>query len=280
MPDIEDKSAFLPFSQNWENAPRVEGENRPVPQSPPSHGGARPPIRGIIFDFDGLILDTEEPEYRAWATIYEEYGCELPLDRWTAAIGTTSGAFDPCSHLEWALGGSLSEPARSPAANMPPKLDSAAIRTKSQLIFRSLLAAKSPLPGVRTYLQDAERLGLKMAVASSSPGHWIEGHLKRLELRRYFSCIRCADHVRAVKPDPALYLLALEALELSANEAVALEDSPNGVRAAKAAGLFCAAVPNAMTRGLDFRDADVILASLEETPLDALLKIQAESLQH
>jgi beta-phosphoglucomutase-like phosphatase (HAD superfamily) len=108
-------------------------------------------------------------------------------------------------------------------------------------------------------------------VASSSSVGWVDGHLRRLGLRDAFAVVRCAGDVPRVKPDPALYLSVLEATGIPAAEALALEDSPNGVLAAKRAGLACVAVPNPLTARLDLGAADLRLGSLAELPLSELL---------
>ena len=109
------------------------------------------------------------------------------------------------------------------------------------------------------------------AVASSSSLGWVEGHLVRLGLREHFTGIRCRDHVKRTKPDPDVYLAALEHLGLRPSEAIAIEDSPHGVSAAKAAGLVCVAVPNEVTRPLDFSHADLVIESFEALTLDEVL---------
>jgi len=124
---------------------------------------------------------------------------------------------------------------------------------------------------VREYIAEARRLGLTLGVASSSSVGWVDGHLRRLGLREAFAVVRCAGDVPRVKPDPALYLAVLDATGIAAGEAVALEDSPNGVLAAKRAGLACVAVPNPLTARLDLSAADLRLGSLDELSLSALL---------
>ena len=114
-------------------------------------------------------------------------------------------------------------------------------------------------------------MGITLGVASSSSRAWVEGHLERLGLLERFHAVRCADDVPQVKPDPALYRAVLDATGVRAADAVALEDSPNGVLAAKRAGLACVAVPNALTARLDLRHADLLLGSLAELPLAELL---------
>jgi beta-phosphoglucomutase-like phosphatase (HAD superfamily) len=104
----------------------------------------------------------------------------------------------------------------------------------------------------------------------------VTGHLARLGLTAHFEHIRCQEDVARTKPDPALYLETLRALDVRADQAIALEDSLNGVLAAKGAGLFCVAVPNALIRHLDFCPADLRLDSLADLPLEDLLALASE----
>jgi HAD superfamily hydrolase (TIGR01509 family) len=214
-------------------------------------------IQAIIFDFDGLILDTEVPEFQFWREIYQAYGCELPLTIWAAAIGTSLDVFDAHTHLEAQLG---------------RLLDREQIREQRRQRCAELLKAQPILPGVESYIADAKRLGMSLGVASSSSREWVVGHLTRLGLSASFDCIKCSDDVPRVKPDPVLYQAVLEALGLRADEAIALEDSPNGIAAAKRAGLFCIAVPNLLTCQLPLGQADLQLRSLAELPLQQLLE--------
>jgi HAD superfamily hydrolase (TIGR01509 family) len=213
-------------------------------------------IRALIFDFDGLILDTEVPEFQSWQETFQDHGCHLPLEAWVACIGTSSDVFDPYAYLETQLGCSV---------------DRDALRTRHRQRCAALLASQPVLPGVQTYIDDAQRLGLQRGVASSSSRAWVTGHLERLGLLAHFASIRCADDVSQVKPDPALYRLTLETLGVRPDEAIAFEDSPNGILAAKRAGLFCVAVPNALTCGLPLHHADLQCASLADMPLEVLL---------
>jgi HAD superfamily hydrolase (TIGR01509 family) len=213
-------------------------------------------IKALIFDFDGLILDTEVPEYQSWVELYQTYGSKLPLDKWLASIGTTN-AFNPYEYLEQQLGRSI---------------DRAAVRTQRRARFAELMADQTILPGVEDYIVTAKHLGLKLGVASSSPRAWVIGYLSKFGLDTHFDAIRCGDEVKATKPDPALYLAALAALEVEASEAIALEDSPNGILAAKRAGLFSVAIPNALTRQLSLSLADVQISSLADLSLEQMLQ--------
>lgn len=214
-------------------------------------------IRGLLFDFDGLILDTEGPSLTAWQEVYAKHASELSLEEWSAAIGTMDG-FDAFAHLE----GLLQRPLDRDA------IEAARFRRKLEL-----LVAEQVRPGVVDYLERALELGLQVAVVSSSPSSWVDEHLIRLGLRDRWHSLHCADGDPSVaKPAPTLYLAALAALGLPAAEAIAIEDSPNGIRAAKRARLFCVAVPNRVTALLDLSEADVVVESLSQLPLDALLE--------
>jgi HAD superfamily hydrolase (TIGR01509 family) len=212
-------------------------------------------IRAIVFDFDGLILDTELPEFQSWQEIYQAHGCTLPFAVWAMCIGTTE-AFDPYAYLEEQLGRAI---------------DREAVQRQQRQQCDALIAVQAVLPGVHDYIAEARRLGLQLGVASSSSRAWVHGHLTRLELSQHFVCITCRDDVLRTKPDPALYQAALAALGVRPEEAIALEDSPNGILAAKRAGLFCVAVPNPLTRQLSLHQADLQLPSLAAFPLPQLL---------
>ncbi len=215
-------------------------------------------IRGLIFDFDGTILDTEVPDYEAWREMYAEYGVTLPLEAWLPMIGTHGGVFDVYGYLE--------ERAGRP-------IDRADVQARRRARLAAMIAAQVVLPGVAEWIADAKARGMKVGLASSSSREWVVGHLEHLGLHVHFDAILSGDMVPRVKPDPALYLAALDALGLAAAETVALEDSANGIAAAKAAGIFAIAIPNGMTRHIDLSAADLQLASLADLSLDDLLTI-------
>jgi HAD superfamily hydrolase (TIGR01509 family) len=215
-------------------------------------------IRGLLFDFDGLLVDTETPSRLVWEELYREHGHELPQDRWATLIGTIGAPFDPLGHLEELVG---------------RRLDEQALTTRRRAREYELTDLEELRPGVEEYFAEAERLGLRTAVVSSSDDDWIERHLGRLGHLEGLDTIVAAngDTARA-KPRPDLYLEALDRLELQPHQAIAFEDSPNGVAAAKAAGLVCVAVPNPMTATLALNDADLVLDSLADVPLRELLE--------
>jgi HAD superfamily hydrolase (TIGR01509 family) len=213
-------------------------------------------IRAAVFDFDGLILDTEEPVYRSWVEIYRAHGEELPFERWVSIVGSTTLDFHPQHHLEERIGRPLAQ----------EELDRR-IGRRTEMIL-----ALSPLPGVVERIEEAGMLGLKLGVASSSTQEWVRGHLERLGILGRFDCIRCRDDVANPKPEPDLYVAVLECLGVAAGDAIAIEDSPNGVTAAKRAGLRCVAIPNSITAQLDLGEADLTLKSLAEVTMAELLE--------
>ena len=202
-------------------------------------------LRALIFDFDGLIVDTESSSLAAVQEAYRRHGHELPSDQWRQCVGTT---VDPYDHLQRLIG---------------PEVDLTAVRAELEVRHRAEVAELGPRPGVVELVTAAAATGLRLAVASSSSRRWVEGHLERIGALRAFHAVRCRDDVRQTKPAPDVYLAALEALGVSASQAVAFEDSPNGVRAATTAGIYTVAVPNDVTRGWPFDHADRIIDSLQ-----------------
>ena len=219
-------------------------------------------IRALLFDFDGLLLDTESPSFAAWADVYRQHGHELTLETWSAAIGTLDG-FHPFEDLERLLG---------------YPLDRDTVNAARRAAEDAAIELEELRDGVHDYLEHAEQLGLARAIVSSSGHDWIHRHLARVDLLEGWNCIIAAngDALRA-KPRPTLYLEALERVGVAAEEAVAFEDSPNGITAAKAAGIYCVAVPNPTTAALDVTHADLVLQSLAEVPLeDLLLRVEQD----
>ena len=213
-------------------------------------------FRALVFDFDGLILETEGVAVRAWETVYEEHGHALPVDRWLQNLGTANRV-DLHADLEALVGRSL---------------DRAALTARRDQVRAEAFAGLAVQPGVVELLVAAREMGLATAIASSSPEDWVAGHLQRLGLVDEFAHLACFDKTCAPKPAPDLYLNACRALGVAPQESVAFEDSPNGVTAAKAAGLACVAVPTPVTASLDLSDADLVVESLAGIHLPQLLE--------
>jgi HAD superfamily hydrolase (TIGR01509 family) len=206
-------------------------------------------LKAIIIDLDGTILDTETPEFVSWQKVYTANGVSLDQAVWAQAIGTSDSGWDTYVHLEALVG--------SP-------VDRASIRSARHAWFDELMADAEAREGIIAWLDEARELGLRVGLASSSGIAWVSRFLQALGLRDRFEVLATRDRVARSKPAPDLYELALSELGVRATEALAVEDSPNGVKAAKAAGLFCVAVPNPMTARLTMDNADVVLSSLAE----------------
>jgi len=174
---------------------------------------------------------------------------------WQHALGT-HGGFDPLDHLESLAG--------------PPFDRDAVLRDVKEATARGC-EGRPLLPGVESILRAARDLGLSRAVASSSSCRWVEGWLGQHGIRELVEVVVARDDVRQVKPDPELFLLAAERMGVPPPSCVVFEDSPNGMRAALAAGMRCVAVPNVLTRELSRPEVDLVLSSLDELPLAAVL---------
>jgi HAD superfamily hydrolase (TIGR01509 family) len=210
-----------------------------------------PRLAAIILDFDGLILDTETPLFEAWQEAYRDRGQELRLAEWQHSIGT-HGGFDPVAHLSGLMGDGF-EPA--------------AVERQVRERYRARCDSQPLLPGVAELLAEARGLGVGTAVASSSTRGWVESWIERHGIRPLFDTVCGRDDVPRVKPAPDLFLLAAERLAAPPPRCVVFEDSPNGMRAARAAGMPCVAIPNSLTRELDLPAPDLVVGSAAELPL-------------
>ena len=211
-------------------------------------------FRAVIFDFDGLIIDSESPLFDLWCDIYRTHGAELSLDRWSAALGTQHG-FDPYEDLAQRAGAVLSRD------EWAPRLREEHWRRCECLPL---------LPGVRERLTEARTLGLATAVASSSGAAWVRPWLERHALLPDLDAVCTRDDVAEVKPAPDLFLLAAERMGVPPAECLVFEDTPNGLLAAHRAGMWAVAVPGPLTRSLALPSPHLVLASLEEATLAEL----------
>lgn len=206
------------------------------------------PIRGLIFDFDGLIVDTETAIYDAWRELYAAFDQELYLADYVRCVGSDFAQYNPQTVLEERLGTQV---------EWEPHLG------KKDARIREWLEKQDTRPGVRELIADAVDAGLPRAVASSSSRNWVGGWLERLALAPHFPAILCRDDVARIKPEPDLFLAAAAALGIDPAEALVLEDSENGLHAAHAAGMRCVIVHNSITGGGTFPGA---LARFEGFP--------------
>ncbi len=214
-------------------------------------------IKALIFDFDGLILDTETPEVLVWQSIYREHGFELPVNEWEKTIGGYGiSTFDAAEHLALLSQG---------------RLEPASMRTRYRRESDLLIHASEIMPGVVNLIEQAREQGVQVAIGSSSPHSWVDTHAKRLGIFHYFKHIICQDDVAPgrTKPNPDIYLKALEMLKVQNTEAVVFEDSLNGVEAARRAKIFVVAAPNPLTSKMGV-SGDLTVSSLANVSLQDL----------
>jgi HAD superfamily hydrolase (TIGR01509 family) len=215
-------------------------------------------IKALFFDFDGVLWDSEVAGLESWRETFAEYGQQLSLDRFATRLGTLGGA-DLIAELQWLAG---------------TPLDRETVELRRWERKMELVRKLKPRPGILDYIAEGRERGLCVALVSTDDTEWIMTGLNILGLRDAFDFIECAEGDRSLaKPFPALYLSALDRLRLSADQAIAIEDSPNGIHAAKAAGLFCLGYANDVTRQLDLSEADVVVDSLDDFPLSQALRI-------
>jgi HAD superfamily hydrolase (TIGR01509 family) len=211
-------------------------------------------MKALIFDFDGTILDTETPEFTVWSALYGRYGQVLNPTDWGRGIGTWGG-FDPWADLEQKLGHAL------------PR-ESLQIEHRAEVL--RLIGESELLLGTKDLMLKAKAAGLKLAIASSSDHEWVSGWTQNHGILEFFDALATRYEVEHVKPDPALFLLALHKLSVLPHEALVLEDSPNGAKAALAAGIPCVVIPNSVTKHLEFPSGVIRLETLENVTLEDL----------
>ncbi|MDZ4719376.1 MAG: HAD-IA family hydrolase [Roseiflexaceae bacterium] len=213
-------------------------------------------IEALIFDFDGLVVDTETPEYEVLSQQYREQGAILLPERWVLGLGTVGG-YNAYAELEALIG---------------HPVDRDALHIEHRQRYLKAIAAQPLRPGIAILLEYGREHGLRMAVASSSNRDWVEGWLASHAIREYFGCVRTRNDVANVKPAPDLFLSAAECLGVVPQACVVLEDSPNGMRAAASAGMRCVAVPLPLLSGLDLPPHTMRLTTLADLRPQELLE--------
>ena len=209
-------------------------------------------IRALVFDFDGLIVDTESPLIDAYEAVHAKHG--VPFDRtaFVRNVGHAEYAFDP-----W--------------HGFSPHADRAALEVERRTIKDELMLGQPILPGVVALLDAARTQGLRIGLASNSEHSWVEPQLTRLGLHDRFEFFACRGDTPSPKPEPDLYKLVLNRFGLRGHEAIAFEDSHTGSLAAKRANLWTVAVPGPSTAHHDFAHADLHVTSLAAITLDSVL---------
>ena len=203
----------------------------------------------VLFDFDGVLVDTEWAIYQAWLRTFQAHGHDLPLEVYTHCIGSDFATWSPKTHLEELSG----------LAFDWHDLDA----RRQQEILRDL-SGEGTMPGVIGLLEQLTRSGIRRAVVSSSSHQWVEGWLEKLAFADHFETVVCRGDAPQIKPAPDLYLEAAKRLGLPPADCLVIEDSLNGMKAANAAGMTVWIVPNRVTAGLDFAGAERTFVSLTE----------------
>jgi HAD superfamily hydrolase (TIGR01509 family) len=209
-------------------------------------------IRALVFDFDGLIVDTETPLIDAYGAVHAAHGVAFDRTSFLRNVGHAEYAFDP-----W--------------HGFSPHADRAALELQRRELKDAMMLRQPILPGVVALLDAARDRGFNVGLASNSSHGWVEPHLDRIGLLNRFEFIACRDDVTSPKPEPDLYRLVLNRFGLRGHEAIALEDSHTGILAAKRANLWTVGVPGPSTAHHDFSHADVRVDSLAEVELDAIM---------
>jgi|CZKI01.1.fsa_nt_gi putative hydrolase of the HAD superfamily len=209
-------------------------------------------IRALIFDFDGLVLDTETALIDAYGDVHAAHA--IPFDRalFIRGVGHADFSFDP-----WRAFG--------------PAADRESLEAERRAFNRERSEAEPILPGVVSLIDHGKAAGLRIGLASNSGHDHVEGHLERLGLLERFDCVACREDVPSPKPEPDVYRFVLNEFGLSGREAIAFEDSLAGSLAARRAGLWVVAVPNPSTGHHDLSNADLRVASLADCRLAELM---------
>lgn len=205
--------------------------------------------RAVLFDFDGVILDTEWPIYETWRDLFLEHGEELTLETYVQCIGSDFDTWSPETYLESLTGLNFDWKTINPARNV---------------IIREEVGKLDAVPGIRESLAHFQRQDIPCAVVSSSDHNWVGGWLEHLGLTSYFQTIVCKGDAPKIKPAPDLYLEAVRRMNLPASDCLVIEDSLNGMKSAHLAGCPVVAIPNRITACINFDEAEFQFATMTE----------------
>jgi HAD superfamily hydrolase (TIGR01509 family) len=219
-------------------------------------------IDAVVFDFDGVIIDTETARYEVWMKLFEEYGQILPRDIWVKSIGRSEYVINPYQLLK----------------NMTGKdIDVDKLRVYEKQLEDEYIAKKPLNPGLIDRINEVKSAGGHLAIASSSSRMYVEKHLRNRDILRYFDLLVCRDDVNRHKPNPEPYRKAVESLGADVSYSFAVEDSPSGIESAVAAGLFCIALAGNMTRDMNLTRAHIIADSLKDITFKSLIERNVEN---
>jgi HAD superfamily hydrolase (TIGR01509 family) len=224
--------------------------------------GASRKLQAVVFDLDGLMVNSEPLARQAWDEVLADYGRRLDEVTYRRIVGRRTRESAEIVRASYGL-------------PLPAEELAAAKTRRWQAIWQRGLP---PMPGLVELQAELAARALPWAVATSSPRAYAMGILQQLGLADSCGAIAGGDEVTHGKPEPDIYLLAAERLGVSPEACLALEDSVPGARAAQAAGMAVVAIPNG-TPVADFRFADHVLASLHEVAsrLDLLLEAGSTS---
>ena len=217
-------------------------------------------LTGVVFDFDGTMVDTESAVFGSVAQVWATHGLELAPERWMPYIGSAE-SFDWLGELDARVG----------------PLDRIAVQAEWMEVLMDLSAQAPMRPGVLALLDDCSAQGIPMAVASNAPRAWLEVQLGSRGLWERFDAVVAVDDVPAAKPAPDVYLAAVDALGVDPEGVVAIEDSPTGVASARAAGLACIGVPAGLSAAMDLSAATWVLPDLTDLTVAGLTDLLAAS---
>ena len=205
--------------------------------------------RGIIFDFDGVLVDTEWAIYQSWVHLYAREGQEISIATYSPCLGAGYSHWDPAKHLENLTGKSYDWDKETPAR---------------QAMLEADLERMGLMDGAAELLDWCAEQGIPVTVASSSSRRWVQGWLEKLGIYSRFAGVFTRTDGYAVKPSPALFEAAQQCMGLRKDDCLIIEDSENGTIAAQNAAIPCVAIPNRMTESSDFSRAAYRCASLRE----------------
>jgi len=215
-------------------------------------------IAAVVFDMDGLMVNSESLARETWNTVLAEFGCQMDDETHRLMVGRRTA-----------------ESARIVQERFFLPLSPTELAARKTQLWESVWRGQGvPLmPGLKRLQDELARREIPWGVATSSPRQYAEHVVAGLPLARHCRAIAAGDEVEHGKPAPDIYLLAAERMQISPERCLALEDSVPGGRAAQAAGMTLAAVPNGTTAAGDFSFADYLLGSLHEVVdhLDRLL---------
>ena len=196
--------------------------------------------KGIIFDFDGVLVDTEWAIYQSWVHLYAREGQEISIATYSPCLGAGYSHWDPAAHLEKLTGKHYNWELETPAR---------------QAMLEADLERMGLMDGALELLDWCREQGIGLTVASSSSRRWVQGWLEKLDIYSRFDGVFTRTDGYPVKPNPALFDAARACMGLQPAECLIIEDSENGTIAAQNAGIPCVAIPNRMTAASDFSRA-------------------------